>query len=313
MDPLSDLLTLTEMRSFRVGGFTAGCDWSVLFDAFEGVKCYALMTGTAWIAMEHDEAPCRLSAGDIFLLPHGRPFRIASDPHLSPDDWRLHFLAAPDNSLVALNDGTGVTVLGGHFSFEGTPAKVITGLLPALVHLPGHATSGDLSASFGRLRRELTDAKPGAALVARHLAATILVDVLRLHAVEAAPSTWLSALADRQIGAALAAIHCHPARPWTVSMLASEVGMSRSGFAARFASLVGEGPIEYLTRLRMLVAAKRLATGEALGPVAQSLGYGSDSAFRVAFKRIIGTTPRRHAGDRRAKQPGVPIRQQVPA
>jgi AraC-like DNA-binding protein len=38
------------------------------------------------------------------------------------------------------------------------------------------------------------------------------------------------------------------ARLWTVEELAAEGGMSRAGFAMRFKQLVGETPLEYLTR-----------------------------------------------------------------
>jgi AraC-like DNA-binding protein len=80
-----------------------------------------------------------------------------------------------------------------------------------------------------------------------------------------------------------------------VANLADEVGMSRSVFAARFGALVGEGPIEYLTRWRMLLAGRRLSQGESVGTIAHSLGYESESAFRTAFKRVTGRTPRHHA------------------
>ena len=82
---------------------------------------------------------------------------------------------------------------------------------------------------------------------------------------------WLYALSDAHVGAAIAAMHRQPARRWTVATLAGEVGMSRSGFAARFAELVGDGPIEYLTRWRMLLAGRSLSRGEAIGTVARCL------------------------------------------
>src|SRR6202042_3845519 len=97
------------------------------------------------------------------------------------------------------------------------------------------------------------------------------------------------ALSDKHVGAAIAAIHHDPARRWTVAALALEVGMSRSGFAARFGQLVGDGPIEYLTRWRMLLAGRRLSRGEPISPVARSLGYESASAFGFAFKRVRGS------------------------
>jgi AraC-like DNA-binding protein len=77
--------------------------------------------------------------------------------------------------------------------------------------------------------------------------------------------------------------------------LAVEVGMSRSSFAARFRQLVGDGPIEYLTRWRMLLAGRDLSRGEPIDAVARSLGYESESAFSTAFKRVTGSPPRRHA------------------
>ncbi len=42
---------------------------------------------------------------------------------------------------------------------------------------------------------------------------------------------------------------------WTVAELASAAGMSRSAFALRFRQIVGETPLEYLTRWRIYKAA----------------------------------------------------------
>ena len=50
----------------------------------------------------------------------------------------------------------------------------------------------------------------------------------------------LPALRDEQVGRVLAAIHRAPEKDWSVAVLAKEVGMSRSGFSARFTDLVGE-------------------------------------------------------------------------
>jgi AraC-like DNA-binding protein len=68
--------------------------------------------------------------------------------------------------------------------------------------------------------------------------------------------------------------------------------MSRSVFAERFTSLVGQPPMQYLTLWRMHVAAQQLREGR--GSVAQigfSIGYESEAAFSRAFKRQFGTSP----------------------
>jgi methylphosphotriester-DNA--protein-cysteine methyltransferase len=62
-----------------------------------------------------------------------------------------------------------------------------------------------------------------------------------------------------------------------------------------FGNWSATGPIEYLTRWRMLLAGRSVSRGEPIGAIARSLGYESESAFSTAFKRVMGRTPRHHA------------------
>ena len=295
MDPLSDVISFLELKNYRVGGFEAGGDWSIRFGAHEGIKCYAVTAGACWLAVEGEGEPALFKQGDYLLLPHGSPFRVASDLDLPPDDWRLHFLGARDGELVKINGGSGFTVLGGHFQLGGSLADMLLGMLPPVVHLRSETDRESLRWAFDRMRRELTELRPGGFLIAQQLATMIFVQALRLHLDESQGVGWLFALSDKQVGAAITAIHREPARRWTVAALAAEVGMSRSGFAARFGQLVGDGPIEYLTRWRMLLAGRSLSRGEPIGAIARSLGYESESAFSTAFKRVMGGAPRQHA------------------
>ncbi len=86
------------------------------------------------------------------------------------------------------------------------------------------------------------------------------------------------------------------ARRWTVASLASASDMSRTAFATRFKTTVGRAPLDYLTQLRMLMAARQLAEpGARVSKVAQDLGSESESSFSAAFKRAMGMPPRRYA------------------
>lgn len=295
MDPLSDVISLLEPRNYFVGGFEAGGDWSIGFGAYDGIKCYAVTSGACWLAVEGAGEPVLFQQGDCVLLPRGLPFRVASDPTLPPDDWQRVFLGFREGTLVRLNGSGGVTVLGGHFQLAGPQAEMLLGVLPSIIHLQSEADRETLRWAFDRMRQELTDPRPGSFLIVQQLVYMILVQALRLHLDEGKGVGWLFALSDHQVGAAITAIHREPARRWTVAALALEVGMSRSGFAARFRQLVGDGPIEYLTRWRMLLAGRSLARGKPIGAIARSLGYESESAFRTAFKRVTGSTPRHHA------------------
>ena len=108
---------------------------------------------------------------------------------------------------------------------------------------------------------------------------------------------------DRATAAALRAIHADPARVWRLSDLANEAGLSRASFAERFRARVGVAPIEYATRWRMRIAARRLLDGRrSASAVAQELGFLSDSAFGAAFRRVHGVTPGRYRSMRKSAE-----------
>jgi AraC-like DNA-binding protein len=91
---------------------------------------------------------------------------------------------------------------------------------------------------------------------------------------------------------ALLLVHRNPSHPWTVESLANEVAMSRSAFAARFTSFVGEPAMHHVARWRMNVAVTWLKEDDVpLAEVAGPLGYESEAAFRRTFKRVIGFSP----------------------
>jgi len=123
----------------------------------------------------------------------------------------------------------------------------------------------------------------------------VLVNILRAYlAGDERPRGWLGALSDPHIGAALGLMHGNVAQRWKVGDLASEVGMSRTSFAERFKSLVGMSPLEYLMRWRMTIARDALGRENAnLAAIAEAIGYESDTAFSLAFKRTFGSSPGR--------------------
>ena len=128
------------------------------------------------------------------------------------------------------------------------------------------------------------------------------VHALRYHITssDAAQLNWLGGLRDPAIAKALRVIHHQPERPWKLAELADIACMSRSSFAAAFKARVGQAPVEYVTRWRMRVAASRLRMGtESVASVAASLGYLSDAAFGVAFRRVHGQSPGHYRRDRR--------------
>jgi AraC-like DNA-binding protein len=301
MDPLSDVLSLLKPSSYLAGGFDVGGEFSVAFGAHAGIKCYAVVTGACWLAVDGVADAVRLEAGDCFLLPHGKPFRLASDLSLPPVDALSHIRSGQRQGAIALINGGGCCIVGGFFGFSGDHAGILLGMLPPIVPLQKESDKAAMRWSLERMREELLDPQPGSSLVAEHLAHMMLVQALRLHLAEGAKGGvgWLFALADKQMSAAIHAMHEAPGHRWTLQELGERAGMSRSIFALKFKQMVGTSPMEYLTRWRMLLAGDRLThSSEPLSAISVALGYESESAFGTAFKRVMGCSPRQYSRGR---------------
>ena len=301
MDPLSDVLSLLKIHSYACGGFDVGGDLCLQFGKHAGIKCYAVVCGEGWLSIEGVVDPVQLKSGDCFVLPHGRPFCLATGLGLPPVDFRTLRRDAKNGTVVSYNGGGKFFIVGGHFALSVDHASILLGAIPPFVHLQKQSDKAMLRWSIDRLMEELREPQPGGGLMAQHLAHTMLLQALRLHLSDGQQGRvgWLFALADKKMGAAITAMHEAPGHRWTVQELAERIGLSRSVFAQRFKETVGESPMEYLTRWRMLLAGDRLKnSGDPISVISQSLGYESESAFSTAFKRVMGCSPRQYSRGR---------------
>ncbi len=297
MDPLSDVLSLLRPQNYQAGGFDMGGDWSVKFAAHNGIKCYSLVSGRCWLSVDGIREPVRLEAGDCFLLPRGLAFSLASSLSLTPIDAHSLFRTPLNGAIRSINGGGDCFGVGGYFALSSRHADIFLGMLPPIVHIRRESDKATLRWSVERMMEELREPRPGGFLVAQHLAHMMLVQALRLHMAEGGRGGvgWLFALADPQMGAAIAALHDAPAYRWTLQELADRVGMSRSSFALQFKATVGTPAMDYLTRWRMLLAGNKLLKAKnSISEIARSLGYESESAFSTAFKRTMGCSPRQY-------------------
>ena len=91
-------------------------------------------------------------------------------------------------------------------------------------------------------------------------------------------------------------MHEGPTNAWTIAQSAKEAALFRSALFERFSRAVGVAPIEYLLAWRMALAKNMLRPNESsVAEIAERVGYGSASAFSVAFARYVGLPPARYA------------------
>lgn len=181
--------------------------------------------------------------------------------------------------------------LGAETSFD--PLRVA---LPSSLKLDVRTTSSGawIESSFRFAVGEIASGRVGSTTVLAKLSEVLFVEAVRRYVASLPPERrgWLAGLRDPQIGRALTLIHGRPTEAWTAESLALEVNMSRSVFADRFTSLVGQPPMTYLTLWRMHIAAQRLREGHgSVAQIAFAVGYESEAAFSHAFKRQFGVSP----------------------
>lgn len=313
-DALPTILDSLRVRTtiFSRGSFRA--PWSVYSDGVPGAIFHAVVDGRCTaVPLDGDAEPVVLETDDILVLSRGQRHVMTSDPELEPvprgeltnhGGQSVH-LGAVESLAYGSRDGAKCEIVCGSFQLDHGAADVLLQLLPPVMHVrPQTQVTPWVRQTLGLMIAEIESGVPGATTVISRLADVLFIHVVRAY-VEAMPEAargWLAGARDPAIARALARIHAEPDQPWTVESLGAAVGMSRSGFHARFSEVVGETPAAYLARWRMLTAADRLRQPDppSIAALAEDVGYGSEDAFTRAFKREMGVTPARYRRDHAA-------------
>ena len=275
--------------------------WGLEMPPMPGSMMFHIVTsGTCWLQVPGHE-PVELRQGSLALVPHGQGHTVLSGPDAEVKplfDMPIEKISDRYEVLRCGSGGELTQVTCGIVLIEHTASDRLVAQLPELLVVDGWDSIGDgwLQSTLQFIAREANEQRVGGETILTHLADILVIQAIR-NWLENAPEArqgWLAALRDRHIGQALLAIHQSPGEAWTVESLARKVGMSRSGFSARFSELIGDSVKSYLTQWRMRVARKRLQKENvAIGQLADDLGYGSEAAFSRAFKRVYGYSPGR--------------------
>jgi AraC-like DNA-binding protein len=245
-----------------------------------------------------DDAPMTVRSGELLLLPHNDVHAFGSQldiaPFSQPDEVKSK--AAGEFTRIELGGGGEATqLLCGYLGSDQAFGPLLSSLPPVLkLDVRATALGAWVESSFRFAVSQIAAGRVGSTTVIAKLAELLFVEAVS-HYVAGLPEDqngWLAGLRDPQIGKALSMMHAAPAKDWSAEALAAEVGMSRSGFAERFTSLVGQPPMQYLGYWRMQLAAQRLRESrEAIAQVGYAVGYESEAAFSRAFKREFGRSP----------------------
>lgn len=308
MDVLGDILRSVDVFSHSLGTFSFAPPWSFTIAETKPWCSYIsiLFEGDFWLTME-DREPVQLRPGDAFLVTSGRAFQISSDPTLEPlpldKIWREKGLPGPrvaPSRPLHLDWGSGSSrtrVFTTAFTIQDPAHNPLLSLLPKAILVRREQSDLNIWADAARrfCEREAQSDLPGFSATSLNLIEMILASFIRafVNSETALDSSWMKGLSDPRIGQALVIMQSRCGEPWTVPLLAEEVGMARSTFARVFQDMVGQPPMKYLVNCRMQSAARYLIEGKMpVSAISEQVGYRSERAFRESFHQCFGLAPR---------------------
>jgi AraC family transcriptional regulator, alkane utilization regulator len=270
--------------------------------------------------VEGIDKPVLLTEGDLVILPHGHAHTMTDHP--GTPVTRLEDLVPKqpvgrDGIFYSEGQGAVTTLVCGGLQLEDHTTNPLFSILPPFLHLKSrHGQSNPwLQAIVQLVKAEASANQPAAETVITRLSEILFIQAVRAYmsTVGDGDTGWFNALKDPQIGQALTLIQHQPEEPWTVESLACRVSLSRSAFSAKFKQLVGESPMQYVTRVRLTKAAALLRRDSAtLVEVATSIGYDSEVAFSKAFRRYFGIAPGAYRQGRRLPQEDGALEKRYP-
>lgn len=188
--------------------------------------------------------------------------------------------------------GKSASLICGIFLMHDVELNPLFASLPSVLHLSHSSGSPILPGVLDRIAFEIEQKSPGSSYVVERLLELLCAESLRSYAESTPTRGWFSGLKDPAIARALSQIHADPGKDWSVEQLAKCASISPSRFAARFASALGDSPMNYVAKWRMNVAGRLLSdTREPIGKIASDVGYENVPAFNRAFKKHLGMPP----------------------
>jgi AraC-like DNA-binding protein len=302
MDPLSDLVGSMNIRDpIYYLRFEATAPWGVHHSGDIGtrIRFMLVLRGSALLRFKNPRRTFSLSAGDLFIfMLSGEPFTLMDHPRSAVADSGEVIKLAVNGVIHYGGGGRRTTLVAGSFGMNAFGTPLISAILPRFLHLRlEQKRSHAFQCVLDLLAAETAEPGLASSRLISCLYESMFVYAIRAYASSSAapPRGWLAAMSDKHLSKAMEAMHASLDRNWSVESLAREARMSRSAFAVKFKTILGQTPLEYLTQWRMYKAGAMIRSDNtSLFDVASAVGYGSESSFSRVFKREMGVAPREY-------------------
>lgn len=301
---VTQFLSKARFRSTEFGLVVCGAPWSGRLPPLPRAVIFALREGACWLVVD-GQAPIRMHAGDVALVPRGASHRLCSD------------LDAPDEPVAELirkrpietymirhgGDGPRTVFCAAVGAWDDVARATVARILPEVlvVRREEFGRDSETETITALLEREARKAREACPVIAHRLLNLLLAEILFARFNEPALRAALAkSFAKPQIARALMLIHASLATDWTATHLAERVGLSRSAFTVEFRAVMGMPPGRYITLHRLDSAASLLtSTPYDVATIADLVGYASVPSFIKAFKRRFAMSPGQYRAEAR--------------
>jgi AraC-like DNA-binding protein len=300
-DPLSEVFGSMRIQDAIYTRLEATAPWGFHYpgDTVPRIRFALMVRGSGLLKFKNQRQAIPLSSGDVFIfILSDEPFTLVDHPRSTVVDYRELRKLEVDRVIHYGGGGALTTLVSGSFGMSAFEAPLISTILPRHLHLRLEQNRSHAFQSVLDLLAAET-AQPGIASsrLISCLYESLFVYAIRAYASSSAapPKGWLAAMSDKHLSKAIEAMHSGLARGWSVESLAREARMSRSAFALKFRTVLGQTPLEYLARWRMHKAGDMIRSNDtSFSEAASAVGYGSQSSFSRVFRREMGVAPREY-------------------
>lgn len=222
--------------------------------------------------------PCDISQANFVITGDAMTHR--------PDSIRF----SPGTVGADIKDPASAILLSARVEWGGIENPLLAALPPIIQQMTDEDT--EMQALAQLLVTEKQVSRCGSASVLNRLGEVLIVRLMRAQIEAGAMQRGLlGGLADPRLSRAIVAIHDRPGHPWRVETLAQEAGLSVSRFAELFRNAVGETPLAYLRKWRLILARQDIERGDRVQRVASRYCYGSTEALSRAISNAYGANP----------------------
>ncbi len=301
MDPLSEVFGSMRIHDAIYTRLEATAPWGFHYpgDTVPRIRFGLMVRGSALLKFKNQRQGIPLSSGDVFIfILNDEPFTLVDHPRSAVVDYTELRKLEVDCVIHYGGGGALTTLVSGSFGMSAFGAPLISTILPGYLHLRlAQNRSHAFQSVLDLLAAETAQPGIASSRLISCLYEALFVYAIRAYANSSAapPKGWLAAMSDKHLSKAIQAMHGGLDGRWSVASLAREASMSRSAFALKFRSVLGQTPLEYLTQWRMYRAGAMIRSNNmSLFEVASAVGYGSESSFSRVFRREMGVAPREY-------------------